>query len=444
VYTAGAGWHIDLPVGMLLTFFQCAPYTLGRINHQARTWIPANLCGRNRRSAWAKGTMGRSVPLEEIFVKLFAQRGAAGDETRVPLSPESAKKLAELGMDVQVESGMGDSCGWSDDLFQEVGAAIGTGNERSQADVVVGLEIPSPEDIRAMKAGSLYVGYLEPLDRPDVVDALVEARIDAIAMEFIPRTTLAQKMDALSSQANLAGYVSVLQGASALGQILPMMMTPAGTLKPARVFVIGVGVAGLQAIATAKRLGARVEAFDTRPDVAEQVRSLGAKFVEVDLGETGQTKDGYAKALTEEQRAKQQEAMANVVAQSDVVITTAQVFGRRAPVLVTDAMLSAMRAGSVVVDGAVDSGGNVEGVVPGESVVRHGVTIVGLPHLARQVPVHASQMYGANVFNLLQHFWKDEEKTLNLDTGDEIMDGCLIVRDGALRNEMIIQRREGN
>ncbi len=375
-------------------------------------------------------------------MKLYAPKGTVAEETRVPLSPDAVKKLVKLGLEVHIAAGMGDSCGWADDLFTQAGAVIASPHALGKADIVVGLEQPDPALFRGMKASALYIGYLDPLNAADVVDGLVEAKVNAIAMEFIPRTTLAQKMDALSSQANLAGYVSVLQGASALGQILPMMMTPAGTLKPARVFVIGVGVAGLQAIATAKRLGARVEAFDTRPEVAEQVQSLGAKFVKVDLGETGQTKDGYAKALTEAQRAKQQEAMAEVVAQSDLVITTAQVFGRRAPILITDAMLAAMRPGSVVVDGAVDSGGNVEGVVSGENTLCHGVTIVGLPHLSRQVSAHASQMYGANIYNLIEHFWDKEQNSLSLDTDDEIMDGCLIVSDGEIRNEMIREKQE--
>ena len=377
-------------------------------------------------------------------MKLFAPKGIIAEETRASLSPDAVKKLVKLGVEVHIAADMGTSCGWPDDSYTQVGAHIAPPDALGAADIVVGLEQPAPALLQKMKAGALYIGYLDPLNAPDVVDALLTSKVNAIAMEFIPRTTLAQKMDALSSQANLAGYVSVLKGANTLNQILPMMMTPAGTLKPARVFVIGVGVAGLQAIATAKRLGARVEAFDTRPVVAEQVKSLGAKFIEVDLGETGQTKDGYAKALTEAQRAKQQEAMAEVVAQSDLVITTAQVFGRRAPILSTDAMIAAMRPGSVIVDGAVDSGGNVEGVVAGKTATLHGVKIVGLPHLSRQVPVHASQMYSANVYNLIGHFWDKEQQTIPLDTQDEIMDGCLIVKDGEIRNAMIREKREGN
>lgn len=375
-------------------------------------------------------------------MKLYVSKSHAPRESRVPLSPDAVKRLVALGLSVHIPPGLGQSCGWSDQVFLDVGAVLYQEDSFSDADIVVGLEVPEPVVIATMKPGALYIGYLDPLNNHEVVDALMAAKVNVIAMEFIPRTTLAQKMDALSSQANLAGYVSVLLGANTLNQILPMMMTPAGTLKPARVFIIGVGVAGLQAIATAKRLGARVEAFDTRAEVAEQVRSLGAKFVEVDLGETGHTKDGYAMALTEEQRAKQQAAMAEVVAQSDIVITTAQVFGRRAPILVTDAMLASMKPGSVVVDGAVDGGGNVEGIVADETTTRHGVKLVGVTHLSREVPVHASQMYGANLANLIGHFWDKEANTLPMDTSDEIMDGCLIVEDGELRNEMIRKRRE--
>ena len=245
-------------------------------------------------------------------------------------------------------------------------------------------------------------------------------------------------MDALSSQANLAGYVMVILAARQLNKILPMMMTPAGTIAPARVFVIGAGVAGLQAIATAKRLGARVEAFDTRPVVAEQVRSLGGKFVEIDLGETGQTKDGYAKALTEEQLELQKQGQKKVIAQSDIVITTAQLFGRKAPVIVTKDMVEAMRPGSVVVDMAVESGGNVEGSKAGEIVDINGVSVIGLGNLPSEVSRNASEMYSANLYNLVDEFWdKEGDAGLVLNPEDDIIQGCLITRDGELVNEVI-------
>lgn len=375
------------------------------------------------------------------MLNIHVPKGTEECETRVPLCPQAVKRLTALGASVSIAPGMGLTCGWGDQTYEDAGAEIRE-DGLDDADVVVGLEVPGVALVNRIKPGALFIGYLDPFNQPALIDALAARPVDAIAMEMIPRTTLAQKMDALSSQANLAGYVAVLEGATRIPRIVPMMMTPSGTLKPARVFVIGVGVAGLQAIATAKRLGARVEAFDTRPAVEEQVQSLGAKFVKVDLGETGETRDGYARALTDEQRLRQQEAMADVVAASDLVITTAQVFGRRAPVIVTDAMIQRMRPGSVIVDGAVDSGGNVEGIEAGQVTTRHGVILVARPHLSRQVPVHASEMYGANIAHLLEHFWDREAGALHLDPSNEIVAGCQIVRDGALCNERLRDHRE--
>ena len=251
-------------------------------------------------------------------------------------------------------------------------------------------------------------------------------------------------MDALSSQANLAGYVTVIQAASYSPKILPMMMTPAGTIAPARVFVIGAGVAGLQAIATAKRLGAKVEAFDTRPVVAEQVRSLGGKFVEIDLGDVGQTEQGYAKELTPEQLELQKEGQKKVIAESDIVITTAQLFGRAAPVLVTKDMIEGMRPGSVIVDMAVESGGNVEGSVAGEVVEVNGVKIVGQSNLPGEVANNASQMYSNNLTNLLQEFWNEESGALELDPEDDIVMSCVITRSGSVVNEALQSIYKGN
>lgn len=256
-------------------------------------------------------------------------------------------------------------------------------------------------------------------------------------MELIPRTTKAQKMDALSSQASLGGYVAVIVAADRLNKIFPMMMTPSGTIAPSKVFVIGAGVAGLQAIATAKRLGARVEAFDTRPIVEEQVQSLGAKFIKVDLGETGETKDGYAKALTQEQIDKQRDVMAKHCAQSDVVITTAQVFGKKAPIIITDDMIKGMKPGSLIVDLAVETGGNVEGSKLGEEIDSGGVRIIGLENLPGNVAVHASQMYSSNLGSLLSEFWDDESKSFKMDLEDEIIQGCLVTHQGSLFCETI-------
>lgn len=279
----------------------------------------------------------------------------------------------------------------------------------------------------------MHLSFLDPFNEPELIAAFAAAGVSAVSMEMIPRTTLAQKMDALSSQASLAGYAAVVQAAARLRLALPMMMTPAGTIQPARVFVIGAGVAGLQAIATAKRLGARVEAFDTRPAVEEQVRSLGAKFVGIDLGQTGQTAGGYAQALTPEQVARQQAGMAKVCALADIVITAAKVFGQKAPRLVTAAMLAGMRAGSVVVDLAVESGGNVEGARAGEDVVTpNGVTIVGHPCLESTVAHHASQVLAANYAAWIAHFWDEKGKVLRLDPADEILRGCLLTHGGAV------------
>jgi NAD(P) transhydrogenase subunit alpha len=262
------------------------------------------------------------------------------------------------------------------------------------------------------------------------VRQLAAQKISAISLEMVPRITRAQKMDALSSQANLAGYVAVVLAAHHSRKIFPMMMTAAGTITASKVFIVGAGVAGLQAIATARRLGAKVAAFDTRPVVEEQVKSLGATFVRIDLGETGQTKDGYAKALTDEQLAKQRAGLKKVCAESDVVITTAQVFGRRAPIIVTQEMLDAMRPGSVVVDCAVESGGNVEGA-PANRIANHkGVTMVALANLAGQVPIHASQVFSGNLTALVEEFWDKDGNQFVLKLDDEIIKGCLITHDG--------------
>jgi NAD(P) transhydrogenase subunit alpha len=281
-----------------------------------------------------------------------------------------------------------------------------------------------------MKPGAVHISFLDPFNEKDLINTMAERGVSGISMEMIPRTTIAQKMDALSSQANLAGYVAVVLAAERISKILPMMMTPSGTISPARVFIIGAGVAGLQAIATAKRLGARVDAFDTRPVVKEQVQSLGAKFVEVDLGETGQTKDGYAKALTPEQLAKQREAMAKVCAHSDIVITTAQIFGKKAPVIVTHDMIKGMKPGSVVVDMAIESGGNVEGAKLNEEVNVNGVRVIGLGNLPSRVCVNASDMFSANLVNFIEHFWDKEKNTFILNTDDELIKGCLITHQG--------------
>lgn len=360
-------------------------------------------------------------------------------ETRVPLVPAAAEKLVKLGLEVLVEAGLGEHLGFADDAYQKVGVNVSADRTEllGRAEVLVGLNPASDEELAALKAGAVLVGLLDPFRNPGTVRVLADKQLSALCMELIPRSSYAQKMDVLSSQASLAGYAAVLVAADRIDKVLPMMSTPAGTIPPARVFVIGAGVAGLQAIATAKRLGARVEAFDTRPVVEEQVQSLGAKFVKIDVGETGQTEQGYAKALTPEQLEKQRQGMAKVCAASDIVITTAQLFGKPAPRLLTKEMVAGMRPGSVVVDLAASTGGNVEGTKADEEVVVGGVRIVGLTNLPGTVARDASQMYASNVANLLGHLWNKETRQLNLSADDSVADACLLTHEGAIRHPAI-------
>jgi len=360
-------------------------------------------------------------------------------ELRAALVPLNAKKLITAGFEVTVESGLGEASGFRDTDYAEVGAKV-TGDRAgllANADVVLRVRKPDAADVGLLKSGALHVSFLDPFNEKALVQSLAARGVTAISMEMIPRTTRAQKMDALSSQANLAGYVTVIQAAFHSPKIFPMMMTPAGTIPPSRVFVIGAGVAGLQAIATAKRLGARVEAFDTRPVVAEQVQSLGAKFVQIDLGDTGQTEQGYAKELSPAQIELQKAGQKKVISQSDVVITTAQVFGRPAPRIVSRDMVEAMKPGSVVVDMAVESGGNVEGSVLDRIVDINGVKVIGQGNLPSEVARNASEMYSNNLFNLIDEFWDADAKSLDLEPADEIVKSCVITRGGEIVNETI-------
>lgn len=362
-------------------------------------------------------------------------------EARAAATPASVAKLLKLGLDVRVESGLGLRSGHPDAAYQTAGAQVVASRPEllQAADLVLRVRPPERDDVAQMKPGAVHVGFLDPFQHPELLHHLAEAGLEAIAMEMIPRSTRAQSMDALTSQANLAGYAAVVWGAAHLPKVLPMMSTAAGTILPARVFVVGAGVAGLQAIATARRLGAKVEAFDTRPVVAEQVESLGAKFVRIDVGgETGQTAQGYAKALTPEQEARQRAGMKKVCAEADLVITTAQVFGRRAPILITAEMLDAMKPGSVVVDLAVDTGGNVEGIVPGQTVQRGGITLLGQTQLANHVPAHASQVYAMNLYHLLADLWDRGSGKLRLDPAHDILNGCLLVHHGQIRDARFV------
>ena len=361
-------------------------------------------------------------------------------EQRVAFIPASVDRLVKKGAQVTIESGLGTTIGITDEEYKKAGAVIETNRQGllSSADIILRLRKPPLEEVKQMKKGSIHISFLDPFNEKELVQALAQQEISAFSMEMIPRTTRAQKMDALSSQANLAGYVTVILAAERLPKIFPMLMTPAGTIAPARVFIIGAGVAGLQAIATAKRLGARVEAFDTRSVVKEQVQSLGAKFVEIDLGETGQTAQGYAKALTPEQLEKQRQGMARVCAQSDVVITTAQLFGRKAPVVISRDIIAQMKPGTIIVDMAVESGGNVEGSKLNEEVLSsNGVRILGMGNLPGRVAVHASQVYSTNLHNLLEEYWDKDTKSFKINLEDEIIKGALITHNGQIINEMV-------
>ena len=372
-------------------------------------------------------------------MKLFVPKERDAAETRVPLLPTDAGKLVRLGADVVVEAGIGESINISDDAYKKAGVKISSDRRASMssADMVLRMSLPGGEDIQHLREGCIHISCMDPFNNFNLVKEIAARKVSAISLEMIPRTTIAQKMDVLSSQANLAGYVAVVLSAERQQKIFPMMMTAAGTIQPARVFIIGAGVAGLQAIATARRLGARVDAFDVRPEAQEQIMSLGAKPLRVDLGETEKTKDGYAGQLTDEQIRKQREAMAKQCAQSDVVITTAKVFGRKAPLIVTNEMLDGMKPGSLVIDLAVETGGNVESSEPDKEVERKGVTIIGLPELQRLVPVPASQMFSSNLYNFMEHFWDKETKRFALNRDDEIIQSCLVTHEGEIVNPVI-------
>lgn len=359
-------------------------------------------------------------------------------ETRVALVPDSVRKILKWeGASVAMQSGAGLKSGYSDDMYKEAGCEIYLSREDllKKADILLMVGKPELAEVSKIPSGTALICQLDPFNEKELISSLASRGITAVSLEMIPRSTIAQKMDVLSSQASLAGYMAVIKAAEIQKKVFPMMMTPAGTISPSKVFVIGAGVAGLQAIATAKRLGASVSAFDTRPVVEEQVHSLGARFVKIDLGDTGQTKDGYARELTEEQLKKQRELMTKVCSQSDVVITTAKLFGRKAPVIISSEMIGKMPAGSILVDMAVDSGGNVEGSVPDELVSVGGVSILGYGKGEMSVPYHASQMFSGNITAFLETFWSAELKGPILDGEDEILTGCVITRGGVTIHE---------
>jgi H+-translocating NAD(P) transhydrogenase subunit alpha len=361
-------------------------------------------------------------------MKVGVPRETVPGERRVALVPEAVGKLTKAGTEVVVESGAGAGSGHDDESYRKAGAAVADRNAVFGADLVVKVQKPSADEIALLRDGAALIATIQPLTNTDAVRALAGKRTTAFSMDAIPRVTRAQSMDSLSSQSNIAGYKAVVVAANSLPKFFPMLTTAAGTVTPARVLVLGAGVAGLQAIATARRLGAVVEAFDTRPVVKEQVQSLGAKFLEIELGEQGEGTGGYAKELSEEAHRKEQELVGTHVKDADVVITTALVPGRRAPILVTADMVRGMRSGSVIVDLAAEMGGNCELTSPGETVVREGVTIHGEVNLPSTVAFHASQLYARNVSALIGLLVKDG--ALAIDLEDEIIKGALITHQG--------------
>ena len=361
------------------------------------------------------------------------------NEIRIAIVPSVVKKYVGLGAEVLIETGAGKSINIDDKDYVDAGGII-TKNRLdtlSNADIICRLNAPPIGEIPDLKKDCIHISFLDPIKEKSLVDAFVEASVTSISMELIPRITRAQKMDALSSQASLGGYSAVIEAAKRLAKVFPMMMTPAGTISPAKVFIVGVGVAGLQAIATAKRLGARVEAFDTRPVVEEQVLSLGAKFIKIDIGESEETEQGYAKELTAEQLELQRQGMIKACSNSDVIITTAQVFGRPAPRIITQDMIAVMKPGSVIIDMAVSTGGNVEGSVLGETTISNGVQIVGMSNLPAEVAENASQVYANNIYNMIDECWDQENAVVNIDLEDEILSGCIVTYAGELVNAFV-------
>ena len=360
-------------------------------------------------------------------------------ERRVAATPETVKKLAGLGATLAVEAGAGEGAAITDAAYAEAGATVGErASVLADADIVLGVQGPDPASLTGAKPGAWLAAILNPFGERARVDAYAAAGFEALAMEFMPRITRAQSMDVLSSQANLAGYKAVLDAAAEYGRAFPMMMTAAGTVSAARVFVMGVGVAGLQAIATARRLGAQVSATDVRAATKEQILSLGAKpiFVEAVKGIEGEGTGGYATEMSDEYKAAQAELVSSHIAKQDIVITTALIPGRAAPRLVSDAQIASMRPGSVLVDLAVEQGGNVEGSVPGEVVERHGVRIVGHRNVPSRLPADASALYARNLFNFLSAFWDKEAGKPVLDA--EIGDAVRLTKDGQVVNPRLL------
>lgn len=375
-------------------------------------------------------------------MKILVAKEMDMDERRVALVPDVVSRLVKAGLTITVESGAGDRAFFADTLYEEAGATVVTPSAQAWKEADMILKVGNLNDrkdgdseLNWLRSGHVLISFLNPLGNPQLFPKLASQGITSFCMELIPRISRAQSMDALSSQASIAGYKAALLGAAALPKYFPMLTTAAGTIAPAKVLVMGAGVAGLQAIATARRLGAVVEAFDIRPEVKDQVQSLGAKFIDVELAEETRAEGGYAKELSSDAQERTRQILTSHVHQSDVVITTAQVPGKRAPLLVTEAMVQGMKPGSVVVDLAADQGGNCAGSQPGKDIQLHGVTIMGPINLPSSVPVHASQLYAKNLQALLKILVKDQ--ALNLDFDDEIIAGACTTHGGDIRNQRL-------
>ena len=374
-------------------------------------------------------------------MKIAVVKESEEGERRVAATPETVKKFVGLGAEVLVESGAGTGASIADSEYEAAGGGVGSRAEvLAGAAILLSVQGPDPDILDAAAPGARLAGILNPFGRRDRIDAYAAAGIEALAMEFMPRITRAQSMDILSSQANLAGYKAVLDAAAEYGRAFPMMMTAAGTIPAARVFVMGVGVAGLQAIATARRLGAIVSATDVRAATKEQIESLGAKAIFVDkvAGIEGEGAGGYATEMSDEYKKAQSELVSSHIAKQDIVITTALIPGRPAPRLISDSQLESMRPGSVIVDLAVEQGGNVEGAVAGKIVERHGVRIVGHRNVPSRLAADASALYARNLFNFLAAFWDGESRSLSLPDDDEIVRGVRLTRDGKVVNERLL------
>jgi NAD(P) transhydrogenase subunit alpha len=372
-------------------------------------------------------------------MKIAVLKEAAG-ETRCAATPETVKKFGAVGGEVAVEKGAGEAASIADSDFADAGARLGSRNEVLKgAQIILCINGPDPKSLSAAEGGALLVGGLDPLRQRQRIEAYAAAGLEALAMEWMPRITRAQSMDILSSQSNLAGYKAVIDAAATYGRAFPMMMTAAGTISPAKVFVMGVGVAGLQAIATAKRLGAQVSATDVRSATREQIQSLGAKpiFVENVAGIEGEGVGGYATETSAEYQKAQAELVSSHIGKQDIVITTALIPGRPAPRLISDAQVASMRPGSVIVDLAADAGGNVEGTVSGETARKHGVTIIGATNLARSLAADASALFARNLYNFLSAFWDKEQGRPALPDDDEIVKAIRLTQGGKVVNERL-------